>query len=187
MASTTFDTRYTTPIQGGYASGDGGFISILQNDPNSNIPAIRTVTTSIDVALWAISQIFEHSPLYCSGNVGAADSKQIAYSYLFRALVVWNFQTLPETAMRGIEGCELTFNMGALKKNQYGEEVDPRYYWTPDAVIEKVTPILDVNGKKMARSMIQGHCRSHLFAIPDMGDPDDQSTIAGAYNKWYFG
>jgi hypothetical protein len=178
--STGYQTEFATLIGGGFATGMGGYINIY---PFSTPPT----TYVLDVALWRLNLNFEQTPLICGGSVGATDARQVGYSYLFDAVVIWDFTEVPETLLRGIRGVELQFFLGFLKSAELANNSDPslRYYWTPCASIEGASPVLDANGKRMTRAIVRGRCRSHLFLIPDCGDPNVIGTTAGAYRSWF--
>ena len=52
-------------------------------------------------------------------------------------------------------------------------------------MLEVGETMLDAIAKKMTRVPCQGRTRSHVFVCPVEGIPSDDSTVAGAYGKWY--
>ena len=201
MAVTDFTPVYQVPLSGGHASGTDGFIDIQSLSPDNEL----TAYTSLDVARWEIMQTYENARLECSGNMGATDARRIGYSYSFRCEVIWDVNTDPELIFRGLgskstllgncanwrglNGVDLVFWYGTVHGavRQINPDQDPkdRYYWSPDAIIDSATPILDANGKRVNRVLIEGRFRAHVFLCPDQGSYDDILTIAGAYYAWW--
>ena len=191
----------TSPIPGPSASpflgqsvagGLGGYIQITNNrtifPPGLSFAGANYPAVSVDVVSWRLPQSFEQSILNCSGLMGASDCRQVGYSYRFECVVVWNIALSPETLLRGNETCEIQFYCGGLLSNLTANITQTvsseRYYWIPDAAIEEAIPIMDAGGKKMMRYLFAGRAKTHCFLIPDMGTPNDKTTIAGAYYKY---
>ena len=207
MAAANFAQGFTSSIGGGHFTGNsvigdsvfgiGGFIDILSRSTNN----ADSSTVSLDVADWMIKQTFENKPLECSGLLGATDARLTGYSYSFQCQVITDISSPPDILFRGgnvallgrnspigVKGCELRFFVGSitgLVNLGHYTTIEERFYWSPDAVIETATPVVDANGKKMNRIAIAGRFRSHVFLCPDHGKPTDDTSIAGAYAKWY--
>ena len=173
------------PLTGAFASAVGGYIDSWN---------AAGVQVSLDVANWRVRRIFERQPLCCSGNLGCTDSRQIGYSYLWQADILWDFRRPADTmnALRWPNGLELVFWLGNILYQQMQASQSPGstgiqypYLWCPDAVLEVGETMLDAIAKKMTRVPCQGRTRSHVFVCPVEGIPSDASTVAGAYSKWY--
>jgi hypothetical protein len=187
-----FPQTYTAQIPGLLASGTNGYIDIF------NVPwyegALRQI--SLDVVWWRLYLGFDQSPLAMSGQMGSMDGRQVGYSYSYEALCLWNVPAVPEMLLRGIMGAELVFFLGNYNwgqkmwegTSQAGNDLTPdddRYYWCKRAALKSSVPMLNAGEKKMTRVQVAGVARSHIFLCPDMGNPRDETTFAGAYNSWY--
>ncbi len=197
MADSVFAPDFLSPIGGGhfrpggpagpYASNSGGFIDIaptLDDGVDSAIPTI-----SMDVGRWEIEQVFENEPLECGGNLGATDARLVGYRYMFRCIVIRDINCPPEFKLRGISGKQLVFWYGdpteGVTAISGSVDTQDRYYWSPDVVLDQASAIIDANGHKTNRDLVVGRFRAHVFLCPEMGTPDDENTIAGAYRKFY--
>ena len=197
-----FNPVFSVPISGGHAFGDDGYIDITSNSTDN----VNDQTTSLDVARWEIVQNYENAPLLCSGLLGTTDARRIGYSYSFRAEVIWDANSPPDLLFRGlgsastpsggacalyrgVSGCELVFWYGTTTRGAIQisppQPPEDRYYWSPDAIIESAVPVVDANGKRVNRVVVDGRFRSHVFLCPDQGIPSDSTTLAGAYFKWW--
>lgn len=181
-------------VNGNPTTGVGGFIAIASNYSSRD----SLENCNVDIADWKLAQIYENKPLECSGLLGMTDARLTGYSCSFQCTVITNISSPPDLLFRGscrlygktdnlgLSGCELTFYLGEIAGNAGNYEIEDRYYWSTDAVIDTATHIVDANGKRMNRTAITGRSRSHVFLIPDQGSPNDKTTIAGAYRYWYW-
>lgn len=199
-----FAPTYQVPIGGGHfrpsgPSGPenaigGGWLKFSNDNPfyipSTGGGSTPPVNQDMDVARWELGQIFVNNPLICGGLFGATDSRLVGYQNAFRCIVVRDINCPPDFKLRGLNGFEVVFYLGNVTEgvslaSGFPEDPPIAFYWSPDATIDQVTSILDANGKKMNRDLVIGRFRSHVFLCPEMGDPTETDTVAGAYNAWY--
>ena len=169
-------------IPGAHIRSYGGVIQLQTSNYRDDV--------YLEVGRWELKRIFEEAPLECSGLLGAPSSRRVSYRNTFAFETVFDKRWPPDYIFRPIDGVNCYFMYGNPDDYMEGStgssdfEYTPRYYWVPIACLDSASPILDANGKKMVRQVVQGHSRGHVYLTPDEGDPFKSGTKAGAYAKY---
>jgi hypothetical protein len=173
-------------IGGAAEVGDGGYILVTPRIPPTPGYGFGVGSTLgpylLDVARWRLASGFGESPIAKGGMMGATSSRRTGYSHVWEADVLLDPRIDPWVLFAQHLQVELLFRRGtpiALPG------VDPRYYWLPRAHLDSFSPEIDANEKRRVRVKVAGCANSHMFLLPDDGDPNDQgATRAGAYRQW---
>lgn len=166
-------------IPNGCASSVGGYVYL---------PSMTGGPLIVDVGRWVLHEVFEEAPLSCAGNMGATESLLVGYNYPFEMDLIFDVRNPVDVKLRGTDPFAVQFFFGDLigfPALGSSPVVDNKSYWTPGAKMDTFVPTLDAATHRVVRAHVTGHAVAHVMLLPDMGDINDNNTVAGAYNTWW--
>ncbi len=171
---------WAAPVSGLPALGEGGYLifGTLESP---------VVTRLVDVVHWSIAEGFGESPIAKGGMLGATSSRRTGYAIAWECEIVTDLRIQPNLLFQvpsvaspwKATDVQAWFRLGSPPGS-----VRPRYYWVPRLKLASLSPAVDAGDKRRVRQRLSGTANSHVFLLPEEGDPLDPATLAGAYNAW---